>query len=158
MTSMTDPSQAPLPPPAASAKLLGSSAFSAGSFSQALQHYDAALEIAPDAAVLYSNRSVTYLKLERLEDALKDALRASELAPAWARAWQRVGQAEEVIDPPPLFGDPLSLTMQMRRRPATLSLHCRHSKRRYLSWRTNLRTRLPIPSPFKGSANGWVLG
>lgn len=96
LSAMSAATQSALPEEADAAKSLGSAAFSAGLYQDALEHYTSALGFAPDAAVLYSNRSVTYLKLDRTTEALQDAKRSTELAPSWARAWQRLAQSEEV--------------------------------------------------------------
>lgn len=49
----------------------------------------------PDAAQLYGNRSIAYLKLSppNADAALADAERATQLQPAWGKGHVRLGEA-----------------------------------------------------------------
>ncbi len=61
------------------------------------QYYDAVMEYTKILqtskgedeymALIYSNRSASYLKLNEYEKARKDAIRAIELAPLWSKVW-----------------------------------------------------------------------
>jgi len=51
----------------------GNQFFSLGCYEQASTIYSEALELRPDSEVLYCNRSMTYLKMELLDQALEDA-------------------------------------------------------------------------------------
>jgi len=76
-------------------KKKGNAAFKEKSFEQALQKYTEAIEMLKDkllgkgwyngAHVLFSNRSLVYLKLGKFEKALKDAERAISVKPMWTK-------------------------------------------------------------------------
>ncbi|XP_051218444.1 hsp70-Hsp90 organizing protein [Lolium perenne] len=75
------------------AKAKGNAAFSAGRFEEAAGHFGAAIALAPDNHVLYSNRSAAYASLGRFTDALADAERTVALRPDWAKGYSRLGAA-----------------------------------------------------------------
>ena len=49
----------------------GNEAFKAGDFKEALIYYDRSISLQRSAAV-YNNRAITYIKMERFEDAILD--------------------------------------------------------------------------------------
>ncbi|XP_047067799.1 hsp70-Hsp90 organizing protein-like [Lolium rigidum] len=75
------------------AKAKGNAAFAAGRFEEAAGHFGAAIALAPDNHVLYSNRSAAYASLGRFTDALADAERTVALRPDWAKGYSRLGAA-----------------------------------------------------------------
>ena len=78
---------------AAVAKARGNEAFKAGRLEEALGAYSDAIRAAPSDETLYSNRSATYAKLDRYNEALADGKRAISLQPAWGKAYSRAGLA-----------------------------------------------------------------
>jgi len=80
-------------------RVRGNEAFARGDYWMAVGFYSQGLEELPEsgeeqsAAVLLSNRSVTFHRLQDYEAALADARRATELAPTWCRAWTRASAA-----------------------------------------------------------------
>jgi len=85
----------PLPDDAEAGKAAGNILFQARQFSEALEKYTEAIQLAPNSAQLYANRSLTYLKISPPSPslALTDAKRAVELQPDWAKGLVRLGDA-----------------------------------------------------------------
>ena len=73
----------------------GNQAFAAGRYAKAVTQYSAALKaMAPTRNPrLLSNRSASYAKLERFEEAYKDAVECAKLSPDWDKAHGRLGMA-----------------------------------------------------------------
>ena len=73
----------------------GNQAFAAGRYAKAVTQYSAALKaMAPTRNPrLLSNRSASYAKLERFEEAYKDAVECAKLSPDWDKAHGRLGVA-----------------------------------------------------------------
>lgn len=83
-------------PAAVQAKSDGTTAWSAGSYSLAAEHFTTAINIGGDKEflkVLYSNRSAAYLKLNKITEALKDGNKCVELDSSWAKGFVRKGDA-----------------------------------------------------------------
>ncbi|KIJ38906.1 hypothetical protein M422DRAFT_781229 [Sphaerobolus stellatus SS14] len=87
-----------LPQDAAQLKAEADALFANAGFSKAIKKYAAAIKIVPDNAILYSNRSACYIRLQRYDDARKDAEKAIELDKTFARAWGRLGEAFEGLE------------------------------------------------------------
>ena len=66
-------------------KVQGNEALSHSNYWAAVQCYTQALELDPDNAALYSNRSVAYARHNKFAEALDDAEKAIELNPTWAK-------------------------------------------------------------------------
>lgn len=75
------------------AKAKGNAAFSAGNYTEAIQHFTEAINFAPTNHVLYSNRSAAYASLSKFSDALVDAKKTVELKPDWSKGYSRLGAA-----------------------------------------------------------------
>lgn len=75
------------------AKAKGNSAFSAGKFNEAVEHFSTAISLAPQNHVLYSNRSASYASLQKYTEALADAKKTVELKPDWSKGYSRLGAA-----------------------------------------------------------------
>jgi stress-induced-phosphoprotein 1 len=78
------------------AKTDGTTAWSAGSYSLAAEHFTTAINIGGDKEflkILYSNRSAAYLKLNKITEALKDANKCVELDINWLKGYARKGDA-----------------------------------------------------------------
>ncbi|XP_071866285.1 spag1 axonemal dynein assembly factor [Bombus fervidus] len=50
----------------------GNEAYKAGDYEEALKHYDTSIKINSNIIACYTNRAITYIKLQRYEDALND--------------------------------------------------------------------------------------
>ena len=72
-------------------------AFSANRFEEAIRLYTQCLNLPnlsdKDRAILYSNRSVSYLKLNNLRNAYMDAKICVRYRPTWPKAYYRKGKA-----------------------------------------------------------------
>ncbi|XP_057670576.1 stress-induced-phosphoprotein 1 [Diorhabda carinulata] len=71
----------------------GNAALSANKIEEALKYYTEAINLDPQNAVLYSNRSAAYAKASQYDLALKDAEKAVEIKPDWSKAYSRKGAA-----------------------------------------------------------------
>ncbi|XP_018364315.1 PREDICTED: hsp70-Hsp90 organizing protein 3-like, partial [Trachymyrmex cornetzi] len=63
-------------------------------YENAMIHYSQAIKLDPKNYSLYSNRSFTFLMLERYRDALNDALITIRLKPDWSKGYFRKGEVE----------------------------------------------------------------
>lgn len=54
-------------------------------YSEAVLHYSFAIKLSPNDPILYSNRSLAFLKLKQLYYANEDAIKAIKLKPDWAK-------------------------------------------------------------------------
>lgn len=54
-------------------------------FTEAILHYSTAIKLTPNDPILYSNRSLAFLKIQQLYYALEDAEKAISLKPDWAK-------------------------------------------------------------------------
>jgi tetratricopeptide (TPR) repeat protein len=82
---------------ASRSKVLGNSAFSAGKFEEAVEHFTAAISLEPSNHVHYSNRSVSYAKLGKAHAALSDANKCTRLCPSFSKGWFRLGVANDML-------------------------------------------------------------
>ena len=64
-----------------------------GRFHDALASYDRALELDPDSSVTLNSRGVTFIALERIEEALSDFQGAMRLDPTYLEAYLNAGAA-----------------------------------------------------------------
>ena len=74
-------------------KKLGNDAFSAGRYSEAVEHFTKAAAIDPTNHVFYSNRSAAYAGLGAFDNALLDAERTVSYKPDWPKGFSRKGAA-----------------------------------------------------------------
>ncbi|KDD72462.1 hypothetical protein H632_c3311p0, partial [Helicosporidium sp. ATCC 50920] len=72
-------------------KALGNAAFSTGKHDEAVKHFTAAIELAPENHVLYSNRSAALASQSKYEEAFEDASKTVELKPDWGKGYSRLG-------------------------------------------------------------------
>lgn len=77
----------------AALKEAGNQHMARGAFGKAVRIYNRAIELDPDNALLYSNRSAAYFNLRNFEAALEDAIKAVQLAPKWWKAYKRKGMS-----------------------------------------------------------------
>ena len=99
------PAGPPLPAEAEKAKMEGNTAFAAGEYEKAVEHYSRAIELAPKSAVLYGNRAFAYIKLVKSsvpskeerqklrQNAISDAVQATTIDSKWAKGWVRMAEA-----------------------------------------------------------------
>ncbi|XP_042225071.1 stress-induced-phosphoprotein 1-like isoform X1 [Homarus americanus] len=71
----------------------GNKCMESGELHEAHFHYTKALELDPVNHVLYSNRSATFIKMEKYNEALEDAEKVIELKPDWPKGYSRKGAA-----------------------------------------------------------------
>jgi tetratricopeptide (TPR) repeat protein len=76
----------------------GNNAFRNDDFDEAIQYYTEALELDPKDTLALSNRSVTYSRVKKLDEALADAKKVTEIQPDWAKAYLRLGVAYYNLD------------------------------------------------------------
>ena len=62
-----------------------------GLITEAISHYDKAIQLDPDTAVYYRNRGVAYNKLAQYENAITDYTMAIQLDPDYALAYYNRG-------------------------------------------------------------------
>ncbi len=67
--------------------------FKEGKYEDAIKLYSEILETDENNHVILSNRSATYIKLEKWDEALKDAVVSTKIKPDWGKAWGRLGAA-----------------------------------------------------------------
>lgn len=63
----------------------GNKCVRAGNHSEAVLHYSFAIKLSPNDPLLYSNRSLAFLKLNQLYYANEDAEKTIQLKPDWAK-------------------------------------------------------------------------
>lgn len=75
------------------AKNAGNTAFKNGEFKDALKHFTEAIDLEPDNAAYFSNRSAVYAKLDDFESALADGVKCVALKPEWGKGYARQAAA-----------------------------------------------------------------
>jgi tetratricopeptide (TPR) repeat protein len=76
------------------AKSLGNEAFAFQKYDDAIAFYTKAIELNPDCAIYYSNRSVTQALKLNWKDALEDALTCIAKDPSFGKGYLRLGSAQ----------------------------------------------------------------
>ncbi len=77
-------------------KELGSTAWSQGNYSDAIDHFSKSIDNSTDKnflKVLFSNRSDSHLKLKQTDQSLADANKCIELDANWSKGYSRKGDA-----------------------------------------------------------------
>ena len=67
----------------------GNQLFKEGKYAEACEKYTEALKRDPNNSVIYSNRSVTHIKLKNYEHALSDSQECIKLNPQWSKGYYR---------------------------------------------------------------------
>ena len=67
----------------------GNKLFKEGKYAEACEKYTEALKHDPNNSVIYSNRSVTHIKLKNYEHALSDSQECIKLNPQWSKGYYR---------------------------------------------------------------------
>ena len=75
----------------------GNKLFKEGKYAEACEKYTEALKHDPTNSVIYSNRSVTHIKLKNYQHALSDAQECIKLNPQWSKGYFRQSVALEVL-------------------------------------------------------------
>ncbi|KAK4046974.1 hypothetical protein OIO90_006366 [Microbotryomycetes sp. JL221] len=88
-----NPPVVPLSDQAQQFKEQGNQAFKQQQWNKAVEWYSQAIELAPDSAPLFANRSLAYQKLEKATLAVDDAERSTTLSPTWSKAFVRLGDS-----------------------------------------------------------------
>jgi stress-induced-phosphoprotein 1 len=74
-------------------KVKGNEALKAGKLQEAIDNYTKAVELEPDNAIYYSNRSAAYAQLEDFNKSAEDGQKAIELKPDWPKGYSRKAYA-----------------------------------------------------------------
>ena len=80
-------------PSAEAERSAGNAALKEGRHEDAVGHYSAAIELEPEDAKLYSNRSAAHAKLEDHKAALQDAQKCISLDPKFVKGYSRKAYA-----------------------------------------------------------------
>lgn len=72
----------------------GNECVKGGNYTEAVVHYSHAIQEDPKNHLLYSNRSLTFLKLQQYYLAVEDARQAIKLQPKWPKGYFRKGEVE----------------------------------------------------------------
>uniref|UniRef100_A0AAG5D4M7 Uncharacterized protein n=1 Tax=Anopheles atroparvus TaxID=41427 RepID=A0AAG5D4M7_ANOAO len=131
----------------------GNTCVKAGNFTEAILHYTHAIKLNPSDAILYSNRSLAFCKMQQYYYANEDADKAIALNPTWAKGYFRKAEVSMGVghfDTALLsYGKALQLQpqdmgiIQAARKAAALSNEDRRDEKR---------------SPLVGSGIGCVFG
>jgi ankyrin repeat protein len=76
----------------------GNKFFSQKQYDDAITNYTAAIQLNPVDATFYSNRSASYMGLQKYNEALYDAVMARTLKPDWSKACYRMAVARMALD------------------------------------------------------------
>eukprot|EP00698_Gefionella_okellyi_P011845 TRINITY_DN3150_c0_g1_i1.p1 TRINITY_DN3150_c0_g1~~TRINITY_DN3150_c0_g1_i1.p1 ORF type:complete len:732 (-),score=127.15 TRINITY_DN3150_c0_g1_i1:942-3137(-) len=74
-------------------KNAGNDAYQRGELDKALDHFTRAIQLNPEDYTFYSNRCMTFMRLEKFDEALADANRVIILNPVWPKGFYRKGLA-----------------------------------------------------------------
>lgn len=72
----------------------GNACVKKGDYAEAVMHYTAAIQTDPCNAVLHSNRSLAFLKMQQYHLAYQDAKKTVELKPDWVKGYFRKAEVE----------------------------------------------------------------
>lgn len=75
----------------------GNRCVKAGNFTEAILHYSHAIKLSPADPILYSNRSLAFLKQQQYFYANEDADRAIGLNPTWAKGYFRKAEVHMAV-------------------------------------------------------------
>ena len=76
----------------------GNGYFRAGQYREAVDCYTRGLTDSPDDVLLYSNRSLCYVKLKMFDKALEDASKCVEVRPQWVKGYLRKVASLEALE------------------------------------------------------------
>ena len=79
-------------------KSKANSSMKSGMYVEAIKLYTQGISLQPSNPILYSNRSLAFLKLSQYFFAIKDAETVIRLAPDWPKGYYRKGQAEYGVE------------------------------------------------------------
>ncbi|KAL4227976.1 Hsp90 cochaperone [Mactra antiquata] len=72
----------------------GNACVKEGNYHESIVHYSHAIQLDPKNHVFYSNRSLSFLKLQQYYLALEDARKTIQLQPEWPKGYYRKGNVE----------------------------------------------------------------
>ncbi|KAK3578272.1 hypothetical protein CHS0354_010473 [Potamilus streckersoni] len=72
----------------------GNACVKSGNYGEAVLHYSHGIKLEPGNHLLYSNRSLAFLKLQQYYLALEDAKQSIKLQPNWPKGFFRKGEVE----------------------------------------------------------------
>lgn len=72
----------------------GNSCVREGKYEEAMLHYSHAIKLDPKNYTLFSNRSLTFLRMKHFYFALEDAKETIKLNPTWAKGYFRLGEVQ----------------------------------------------------------------
>ncbi|XP_055595902.1 uncharacterized protein LOC129746327 [Uranotaenia lowii] len=75
----------------------GNKCVKVGNFTEAILHYTHAIKLNPAEPILFSNRSLAFLKMQQYYYANEDADRAIALNPAWAKGYYRKAEVHMAV-------------------------------------------------------------
>jgi stress-induced-phosphoprotein 1 len=67
--------------------------FKEGKYEEAIKTYSEILDEDPENHLILSNRSATYIKMEKYDESLIDAVKCTKLKPDYGKVWGRLGGA-----------------------------------------------------------------
>uniref|UniRef100_A0A1B6DZE1 J domain-containing protein n=1 Tax=Clastoptera arizonana TaxID=38151 RepID=A0A1B6DZE1_9HEMI len=89
-------------------KELGNQQYKSKQYSKALTFYTEAINLCPESASFYGNRSACYMMLNKYTSALEDARRSVTLDPKFVKGWIRIAKCSLVLGDIPASENALS--------------------------------------------------
>lgn len=145
--------EAPSEPTADQLKELGNACVRDKKFEEAVLHYTHAIKLSPKDPILYSNRSLAFLKINQLYYAHEDAEKAIELDETWAKGYFR--KAEVLFNAGQYDTALLSYAAALQRMPNDMMIIDAARKAAQYS---NRETMYDKRVPWVGAGIGIVLG
>lgn len=84
-------------PEAEKHKNKGNDAFKTGNYQAAIDCYTTAIDLSPNEPSYYTNRCITYLKMEEPDLAMGDCKRALQVNDKFAKAYNRMAKCHVVM-------------------------------------------------------------
>lgn len=140
-------------PTADELKDLGNACVKEKKFEEAVLHYTHAIKLSPKDPILYSNRSLAFLKINQLYYAHEDAEKAIELDETWAKGYFR--KAEVLFNAGQYDSALLSYVAALKRVPNDMMII--ESARKAAQY-SNRETMYDKRVPWVGAGIGIVLG
>ena len=85
---------------------MGNEAYQAKKYDEAIRHYTEAINLDPESAVFYSNRSACYFSLKQYQKAFEDALLCVSKDPKFIKGYYRLSSAQTELQ---LFDDSIAI-------------------------------------------------
>ena len=136
-----------------SIKAKANSLMKSGKYVEAIVEYSEAISLQPANPLLYSNRSLAFLKLSQYFFALKDAETTIRLVPDWAKGYYRKGQVELEVE---MFNSAIdTFELGLVKCPGDEVLlreltEVQAKKKNYLAWKRRTLRRYTLAGAFVG--------